>query len=131
MAVIATAVALKPTDLTQYMINFAVGAIASAWYFPVLLGLYWKKCTAKGMFASTVGGFGIYIVCYFLSSVIPTTKAWWAANLGGVNSFVPAVICSLILIVLVSLATQKDKVKLGYFQVFFCEEYDEKYAKMN
>ena len=131
MAVVATAVALKPTDLTQYMINFAVGAIASAWYFPVMLGMYWKKCTSKGMFASTVGGFVIYIICYFLSSVIPSTKAWWAANLGGVNSFVPAVLCSLILLVCVSLATQKDKVKLGYFQVFFCEDYDEKYAKLN
>lgn len=131
MAIVATAVALKPTDLTQYMINFAVGAIASAWYFPVMLGMYWKKCTAKGMFVSTVGGFVIYIICYFLSSVIPATKGWWAASMGGVNAFLPAVICSLILIVCVSLATQKDKVKLGYFQVFFCEDYDEKYAKMN
>lgn len=130
MAVIATAIALKPTELTQYMINFAIGAIASAWYFPVLMGMYWKKCTAKGMFASTVGGFVIYIICYFLSSVIPATKLWWASVLGGVNAFVPAVICSLLLLVLVSKATQNDKVKLGYFQVFFCEEYDEKYARL-
>lgn len=36
---------------------------------------------------------------------------------------------SLILMVVVSLATQKDKVPLGYFQVFFCDDYDEKYAK--
>lgn len=88
-AVLATAIALKPTDLTQYMINFAVGAIASAWYFPMLLGMYWKKCTGKGMFASVIGGFAVYIVCYFLSSVIPSTKAWWAASLGGVNAFIP------------------------------------------
>lgn len=131
MAAVATLIALKPTDLTQYMINFAIGAIASAWYFPVMLGLYWKKCTAKGMFAATLGGFVAYIVCYFLSSVIPTTKAWWAASLGGVNAFVPALVISLLLIVFVSKATQKDKVELGYFQVFFCEDYDEQYAKMN
>ena len=31
---------------------------------------------------------------------------------------------SLILMVVVSLATQKDKVPLGYFQVFFCDDYD-------
>lgn len=131
MSLVATIVALKPTDLTQYMINFAVGAIASAWYFPVLLGMYWKRCTAKGMFASTVGGFVSYIICYFISSVIPSTKAWWANSLGGINSFIPAVLISLILLVLISRATQNDKVKLGYFQVFFCEDYDEKYAKMN
>lgn len=130
-AVLATAIALKPTDLTQYMINFAVGAIASAWYFPMLLGMYWKKCTGKGMFASVVGGFAVYIVCYFLSSVIPSTKAWWAASLGGVNAFIPGVLASLLLLVFVSKATQKDKVKLGYFQVFFCEDYDESYARMN
>lgn len=131
MSLVATIVALKPTDLTQYMINFAVGAIASAWYFPVLLGMYWKRCTAKGMFASTVGGFVSYIICYFISSVIPSTKAWWASSLGGINSFIPAVLISLILLVLISRATQSNKVKLGYFQVFFCEDYDEKYAKMN
>ncbi len=131
MALVATIVALKPTDLTQYMINFAIGAIASAWYFPILLGFYWKKCTAKGMLASTVGGFFAYIICYFLSSVIPTTKAWWANTLGGIHAFTPAVTFSLILLVVVSKVTQKDKVKLGYFQVFFCEDYDEKYAKMN
>lgn len=131
VAVLATAIALKPTDLTQYVINFAAGAIAAAWYIPIMVGMYWKKCTAKGMFAATIGGFAAYIICYFLSSVIPATKAWWATALGGVQAFLPAVIVSALLIVVVSLATQKDKVKLGYFQVFFCEDYDEKYAKMN
>lgn len=131
IAVVATLIALKPTDLTQYMINFAIGAIASAWYFPVIVGFYWKKCTADGMFASTIGGFFTYIICYFLSSVIPATKAWWKASLGGVNSFVPAVIVSLLLLIFVSKMTQNKKVKLGYFQVFFCDEYDEKYARLN
>ncbi len=131
IALVATLIALKPSDLSQYIINFACGAICSAWYFPVLCGMYWKKATAKGVFASTVGGFAAYVVCYFLSSVIPSTKAWWAANLGGVNSFVPAWIIALVLLVGVSLATQKDRVKLGYFQVFFCEDYDEKYAKVD
>lgn len=129
IAIIATLIALKPTDLSQYIINFALGAICSAWYFPVFCGLYWKKCTAKGAFASIVGGFGAYVLFYFLSSVIPVTKAWWAANLGGIHAFVPAWILSLILILIVSKITEKDKVKLGYFQVFFCEDYDEKYAK--
>jgi sodium/pantothenate symporter len=131
IAVIATIIALKPTDLSQYIINFALGAICSAWYFPVFCGLYWKKATAKGAFASIIGGFASYIVFYFLSSVIPATKAWWAASLGGVNAFVPAWIISLILMIAVSRATSQDKVKLGYFQVFFCDDYDEKYAHVD
>ena len=93
--------------------------------------MYWKKATAKGMVASIVGGFASYVVFYFLSSVIPTTKAWWAASLGGVHAFLPAWIISLVLLVAVSKATQNQRIKLGYFQVFFCADYDEKYAKVD
>lgn len=131
IALAATLIALKPSDLSQYIINFALGAICSAWYFPVLCGLYWKRATAKGVFASTVGGFASYVVFYFLSSVIPSTKPVWASLLGGVHAFVPAWIVSLILIVCVSRATRSEQVKLGYFQVFFCEDYDERYAKID
>lgn len=130
VGVVGTIIALRPSDLTQYMINFAVGAICSAWYWPILCGLYWKKATKTGAFLSTVGGFSSYIICYFLSSVIPATKGWWAANLGGVNSFIPACLISLLFMVCGSLATQHDKIKLGYYQVFFCDDYDEKYAMM-
>lgn len=129
IAVVASLIAIKPTDLTQYMINFALGSLAAAWYWPVLLGLYWKKATKKGMFWSTVGGFVAYIVFYFLSSIIPVTKAWWVANLGNMHAFIPAWLIGLALLYFVSLATQNDRVPLGYFQVFFCDDYDEAYAK--
>ena len=128
-AAIATAIALKPTDLTQYMINFALGSLASAWYWPVLMGLYWKKATKKGTFWSCVSGFVIYMAFYFISSVIPVTKAWWIANMGNVHAFVPAWIVSFAVMYCVSLATQNDRVPLGYFQVFFCDDYDDTYAK--
>lgn len=131
IALIATLIALKPSDLTQYIINFALGAIASAWYFSVLGGLYWKKATAKGAFASTVGGFAAYVIFYFITGVIPSTKAWWVANMGNVHAFIPAWLIAFILLIGVSLATQKERVKLGYFQVFFCEDYDEEYAKID
>ena len=131
ISLVATLIALKPSTLTQYMINFALAALASAWYFPVLVGMYWKKATSKGMLASIIGGFLFYVLFYFMSSVIPSTSAWWKASLGGVHAFLPAWIISLVLLVGVSLATQKDRVKLGYFQVFFCEDYDEKYAKID
>ena len=83
------------------------------------------------MVASTVGGFAAYVILYFISGVIPSTKEWWAAALGGVHAFLPAWLISLVLLVAVSYATQKERVKLGYFQVFFCEDYDEKYAKID
>lgn len=52
-------------------------------------------------------------------------RRWGVSTL----SCLPAV--SLVLLVAVSYATQKERVKLGYFQVFFCEDYDEKYAKID
>jgi len=128
-AAIATALALKPTDLTQYMINFAIGSMAAAWYWPVLMGLYWKKATRTGALWSCIGGFVAYMVLYFVSSVIPSTKAFWVANLGNVQPFLPAWAISFALMYFGSLATQNDRVPLGYFQVFFCDDYDEKYAK--
>lgn len=131
IALVATLMAFKPTDLSQYIINFALGAICSSWYFPVLCGMYWKKATAKGVFASTVGGFVSYVIFYFITSVIPVTKVWWAANMGGAHAFLPAWIIGLVLMIVVSLNTQNERVKMGYFQVFFCEEYDETYAKVD
>lgn len=131
VGVIGVLVALKPTDITQYMINFALGSIGGGWYWPILLGFYWKKATKTGMILSTIGGYGTYIVCYFLSSIIPYTKAWWGVAMGGVNAFIPAWIVSLICMVAGSLLTQNQKVPLGYYQVFFCSDYDEKYAKLD
>ena len=128
-AAIATAIALKPTDLTQYMINFALGSLASAWYWPILMGFYWKRATGKGVFWSSISGFAAYMVFYFLSSVIPSTQAWWAAHLGNVHAFLPSWVLSLLVLYFVSLATQNDRVPLGYFQVFFCDDYDERYAR--
>lgn len=128
-AAIATGIALKPTDLTQYMINFALGSLASAWYWPVLMGLYWKKVTRKGTFWSCISGFAAYMVFYFISSVIPATKAWWAASMGNMHAFIPAWAISFAVMYFVSLATKDDRVPLGYFQVFFCDDYDEKYAR--
>jgi sodium/pantothenate symporter len=127
---ISTLIALKPTDLTQYMINFALGAICSAWYWPILCAIYWKKATRIGMLSSIICGYFSYILFYFLSSVIPETRTWWISNMGGVNAFVPAWIISLLFMIIGSLATQHDKVKFGYFQVFFCDQYDDKYALM-
>lgn len=130
VGLIGILVALKPTDLTQYMINFALGGICAAWYWPVLCGLYWKRATRTGMLLSTVTGFASYILCYFLSSVIPITKAWWAVSMGGVNSFVPAWLISLAFMLAGSYLTRCDQVQLGYFQVFFCDDYDERYTKL-
>ena len=88
-AAIATLLALKPTDLTQFMINFALGALASAWYWPVLCGLYWKKATWKGTFWSCIGGFFAYMLFYILSSVMVTEESLPQRNGGSPTPTTP------------------------------------------
>ena len=132
IALVATFIAIFPTDLTQYMINFSLGALAASWYWPALVGLYWKKATKSGMIASTLGGFAAYMVFYVISNIIPSTKAWWIANTGNFEPFLIAWIVGFLLLYFVSKATQqRDKIPLGYFQVFFCDDYDEAYTKIS
>lgn len=129
IALVATMIAVWPTDLTQYMINFALGSLAASWYWPALMGLYWKKATKSGMIASTISGFVVYMLLYFLTSVIPVTKEWWVSSMGNLEPFVVAWIVAFLCMYFVSKATlHKEKIPLGYYQVFFCDDYDEKYA---
>lgn len=134
LAVAALLISIKPTSLAQYMINFALGAVAAAWYFPVFLALYWKKATAKGTVCSTICGYLAYVLFYFMSSTTvfgEGIRAWWKTSLGGLHAIIPALLVSFLVLVLVSLADQKNKPKLGYYKVFFCEDYDESYANLN
>lgn len=55
----------------------------------------------------------------------------FGAGGGGVDTHTGDVLWRCMGGVAVSYATQKERVKLGYFQVFFCEDYDEKYAKID
>ncbi len=131
IATVATVIAIWPTELTQYMINFSLGSLAASWYWPAFLGLYWKKATKSGMIASTLGGFITYMLLYFVTSVIPSTRAWWITSMGNLEPFVVAWIVAFLLFYFVSKWTQHEKIPLGYFQVFFCEDYDERFAVLN
>jgi len=130
LSVIATVIAWKPTELTQYLINFSLGAICSSWYWAVTTGLHWKKASRTGVLWSIIVGFAAYIGFYFMS-ILPATKPFWVGTLKNVHPFIPAWLCSFICMYFISKATlKKDQIKLGYFQVFFCDDYDEEYAKL-
>lgn len=131
ISVVATIIAIWPTDLTQYMINFSLGSIAASWYWPALMGLYWKKATKTGMIASTLSGFIVYMLLYFVTSVFPATKAWWVTYMGNLEPFIVAWVVAFLCMYFGSKMTQHEKVPLGYFEVFFCDDYDEKYAMLN
>lgn len=129
IALVAVIISLNPAELTQYMINFSIGALSSAWYVPILFGMYWKKATKVGASLSVILGTFTYISLY-LVSVMPETKAFWMSAFGGMNPFLISIIVSILGMVIGSLASQDKKSPLGVHQVFFCKDYDEKFADL-
>jgi len=53
----------KPAELVQFG-NLAASIFASSFFPPLLLGLYWQKCTKQGAFFGMIGGF---VAILFLS----------------------------------------------------------------
>lgn len=62
--------AMNPFALIGMIVVVFTGAVGSSFYFPLLLGLYWKRATATGAIISMVGGLSLYTVLYF-SKVLP------------------------------------------------------------
>lgn len=90
---------------------FAWTVILVGIFAPFALGMYWKKANQAGALAGFVGGWGSWLI--FLAMLYPITlevnagdvelAVWDATYIGSV----PAFFVSLILVVGVSLATQK------------------------
>ena len=114
-AVVAIVFAMFPSEYLQTIVNFAIGGLASGFFFPLFFGLYWKKATpATGIFG-TISGTLVYIVASSVSSPIhPILCALAVSGIGMlvVSQFTP-------------------KVKRGVFEVWFGEHYDERYAKIS
>lgn len=45
------------------------GYAASALFFPMVLGTWWKKATSEGVMAGMIGGAIVYIICFFVIDV--------------------------------------------------------------
>ena len=124
---IAIITAMNPSDLTQMLIILACGGVATSYGVPCLFGTFWKRATAPGALASCLGGFTSYLLLYFLQSNA-ATNGWYARVLSDCHPLILALILSISLMILVSLATPNCKVPLGVYKVWFCREYDPRYA---
>lgn len=114
-AVIAIVFAMFPSEYLQTIVNFAIGGLASGFFFPLFFGLYWKKATPAAGIFGTISGTLVYIVASSVSSPIhPILCALAVSGIGMlvVSQFTP-------------------KVKRGVFEVWFGEHYDERYAKIS
>lgn len=91
---ISLAVAYRPPALILVITAFAWAVIASACLWPVVLGVYWKRGTRAGATSSMVAGTAVAL-------------AWMASGRPlGVHGFIPGVLVSLVVFVVVSLLTK-------------------------
>ena len=124
-AAIALAIALFAQTIYELSI-FAWTLLLVGLFIPFAFGMYWKKANSWGAVAAFLGGFFVWIlatiyffntglggqstaaVCEFTPDQGLYSEAWWCAAWDAlyIGSFV-AVLASLVLIVVVSLASQK------------------------
>jgi SSS family solute:Na+ symporter len=77
------------------MLNFAFSMYGAAIFFPVVAMLYWKKVTAQGVMVSMIVGAAVVIYGYM--------GGWFPF---GFDPQIPALVISVVLLVVVSLLTQ-------------------------
>ena len=126
---VAALIALKPSQLAQLVLILASGGIAVSYGIPNLFGAFWRKATAPGALAASLGGVISYIGLYFLSSS-QWTAEWYAVTFQQMHPLILAVMISTVLMIAVSLLTPNHRVPLGVYKVWFCREYSDRYAQM-
>jgi len=95
---IAIGLALQQPALIQWIIIFAIGGLEAATFGPILLGLLWRRGNQWGAIASISWGMVIYALG---STVLPQLQV------GGMHQSFVAIVSSVIVYVIVSLATAK------------------------
>ncbi len=90
---ISLAIAYRPPGLVLVITAFAWAVIASACLWPVVLGVYWKRANRVGVFASMIAGTVVSL-------------GWMIAGKPfGIHGFIPGVVVSLVVLIVVSLMT--------------------------
>ena len=96
------ALSLTPPDNLQNVVIYSVGGMVSAFYIPLMLGLYWMRTNEWGALAGVIGGLGTFLLNGM--GVVD-----WKM---GMEPIVIGVIVSLVLTVLVSLITPKTPYRI-------------------
>ena len=61
LGVIVVLISIRPPQLLEYLILFAIGGLASTLFIPLIAGLYWKRANATAAVLGMVGGMGGYV----------------------------------------------------------------------
>jgi sodium/pantothenate symporter len=102
---------IKPPQALEWLIVFAIGGLGSAFFWPLILGIYWKRANEHGGAAGMVGGLVTYILA--AGKYLPITM--------GMNAIVVSLLVSGVLTIGVSLCTPKSP--KGIIQIWFGKTY--------
>lgn len=84
--------AMNPPDMIIWLNLLAFGCLQAVFLWPLVLGLYWKKASAAGAYASMIVGLTTYISLSFIKP-----------DMGGVHAIVPTLALGFIAFVAGSL----------------------------
>jgi sodium/pantothenate symporter len=89
--------AIKPPSIIVWINLFAFGGLEAAFFWPTILGLYWKKANADGAMLSIILGIASFFI-FTIYSIKPF----------GMHQIVPTLIVALIAFVIGSLFGRKN-----------------------
>lgn len=92
---------LKPPKLLVWLNLFAIGGLEATFFWPIVLGLYWKRANRSGALASMISGMGSYILF----------DRVWSRPFGTHTVILPMVI-SFVAMVVVSSLTEKPSLEV-------------------
>lgn len=104
---ISLVIALKPPDLILVITGFAWAIIASTNLWPMLFGVYWRGASKMGVLLSMITGSFVALAWQILGKA-----GWKLVADSGIHGFIPGILISLLIIVLVSLFTKKPSKEL-------------------
>ena len=121
-AVIAIVQANSKVVFIAQLMGVSWGALSGAFLAPFLYGLYWKKTTRAGCYASFIFGVGMSLLQLVKSLVKFNFGVDFLDNLvfkTSLHSGALAMLCGLVIVPVVSILTQKSKPS-GVDEMFAC-----------
>lgn len=110
MGIVSVLMALNPPDIIVWINMFAFGGLQTAFFWTLVLGLFWKKANATGALVGSVGGLALYCVTMAVGFKISTF-----------HNIIIGIVSGLVLFIIGSLIGKPTEEKT--LKEFFPEKY--------
>lgn len=98
LSVVIFTLAIRPPSVIVWINLFAFGGLQTAFFWPLLLGLYWKRANATGALVSQVAGVAAFMI---FTVYLPRPL--------GLHPIVPTLLISLIAFLVATYATEPPR----------------------